>query len=125
MKEEIKVLLRRAEGFIDDAVNDLEKGRYDLAMVHIEQAMQLVIKAKLLEAKGVYEKTHNLKKLLEELAEVYKGEEIKKFLAENMEIVRLIGYAYIAGRYLVEEFEREEVEKALRVYEELRKIIWG
>ena len=125
MKEEVKVLLRRAEGFIDDAVNDLEKGRYDLAMVHIEQAMQLVIKAKLLEAKGVYEKTHNLKKLLEELSEVYKGEEIKKFLAENMEIVRLIGYAYIAGRYLVEEFEREEVEKALRVYEELRKIIWG
>ena len=90
MKKEIEILLKRAEGFADDALNDLEKSRFDLALVHIEQAMQLIIKAKLLDLKGYFEKTHSLRKLLEELAEIFKKEEIATFIEKYREILKII-----------------------------------
>ncbi len=124
MKKEIKLYLERADGFIDDAINDLKKGRYDLAMVHVELAIQLLIKAKLLDLKGFFEKTHHLRKLLKELAEIYKPEEIYNFLEKYRETLKIIEFSYIAGRYLMEEFEKEDVENALKVYEELRKLLW-
>lgn len=48
MRLEIEAFLRRAEGFVRDALEDLKRGDYDLAMYHIEQACQLVVKARLL-----------------------------------------------------------------------------
>ena len=39
-------------------------------MFNLEQAAQLLIKAKLLDIKGYYERTHSLRKLLLELREV-------------------------------------------------------
>ena len=47
MKREIEILLKRAEGFVKDALEDLKRDDYDLAMFHIEQACQLIVKAKL------------------------------------------------------------------------------
>jgi len=124
MKKEIELLLKRAEGFADDALNDLEKARFDLALVHIEQAMQLIIKAKLLDLKGHFEKTHSLRKLLEELAEIFKKEEITTFIEKYREILKIIEFSYIAGRYLMEEFEKADVKKAFEVYKELRSLLW-
>ncbi len=125
MKKEIEIMLKRAEGFVDDALHDFKKKRFDLALVHIEQAMQLTIKAKLLDLKGYFEKTHSLRKLLEELAEIWKTKEIKSFLEKYRETLKIIEFSYIAGRYLMEEFEKEDVEKALEVYKELRLLLWG
>ena len=124
MKKEIEILLKRAEGFADDALNDLEKSRFDLALVHIEQAMQLIIKAKLLDLKGYFEKTHSLRKLLEELAEIFKKEEIATFIEKYREILKIIEFSYIAGRYLMEEFEKADVKKAFEVYKELKSLLW-
>ncbi len=125
MKEEIEILLERAEGFVDDASNDLRKARFDLALVHIEQAMQLIIKAKLLDLKGYFEKTHSLRKLLQELAEIFKKEEITAFIEKHREMLKIIEFSYIAGRYSTEEFEKELAEKAFEVYKELRSLLWG
>ena len=124
MKREIEILLRRAESFIKDALVDLNREDYDLAMFHIEQASQPVIKAKLLDLTGYFEKTHSLRRLLKDLSSVTKNEDIENFIEENWSILRNLEFAYIASRYLPEEFRREEAEEGLEFYRKLRDLLW-
>jgi len=124
MKEEIRVLLRRAESFIKDSLEDLKREDFDLAMFHIEQACQLLIKAKLLELTGYFEKTHSLRRLLIDLSKIFKGKELEDFIKGNWQMLRNLEYAYITSRYLPEEFKKEEVEQALQFYEKLKKLLW-
>ena len=125
MKREIEILLKRAEGFVKDALEDLKRDDYDLAMFHIEQACQLIVKAKLLDLTGYFEKTHSLRKLLGDLSSVLKEGGIEKFVNENWNTLRNLEFACIASRYLPEEFKRDEVEEALRVYKKLWEILWS
>jgi len=125
MKREIEVLLKRAEGFIKDALEDVKREDYDLAMFHIEQACQLIIKAKFLELTGYFEKTHSLRQLLSSLSKIFKEREIKEFLEKNWNIFRDLEFAYISSRYLPEEFRKEDVEKALKLYENLKRLLWS
>ncbi len=124
MKRDVEVLLRRAEGFIKDALEDLKRGDYDLAMFHVEQASQLIVKAKLLDLTGYFEKTHSLRRLLKDLSTVMQSEELDDFVEENWSVLRNLEFAYIASRYLPEEFRKDEVEEALRVYKKLRETLW-
>ena len=124
MKGDVEVLLRRAEGFIKDALEDLKRGDYDLAMFHVEQASQLIVKAKLLDLTGYFEKTHSLRRLLKDLSTVMQSEELDDFVEENWSVLRNLEFAYIASRYLPEEFRKDEVEEALRVYKKLREMLW-
>lgn len=124
MKEEIKTLLRRADAFIKDALEDLKREDYDLAMFHIEQACLLIIKAKLLDLTGYFEKTHSLRRLLKDLSIVFEKEKIESFIEENWAALRNLEFAYIAARYLPEEFREEEVKEALELYEKLREMLW-
>ncbi len=124
MKEEIRNMLRRAEGFLRDARVDFEKGDYDLAMFHIEQACQLLIKAKLLDLVGYFEKTHSLRRLLRDLSKIYR-EELEEFIDKNWKILRDLEFSYIASRYLSEEFRKEDVERAFKLYEKLKVLLWS
>ncbi|ADC66534.1 HEPN domain protein [Ferroglobus placidus DSM 10642] len=121
MKEEVKVYLERSKKFERDAKFDFDNGDYDLAMFHIEQAMQLLIKAKLLDLKGYFERTHSLRKLLSELKDV---EGVEDFLKKYKIVLRNLERAYVTSRYYFEEFFREEVEEAFKALEELRRILW-
>ena len=123
MKKEVEILLKRAEGFLKDALEDLKRGDYDLAMFHIEQACQL--KAKILEIAGYYERTQSLRKLLSDLSTVFKKTEIEEFVSKNWTSLRNLEFAYITSRYLPEEFKKEEVEAALELYKKLRDILWN
>jgi HEPN domain-containing protein len=125
MKKEIEILLKRAEGFTKDALEDLKRGDYDLAMFHIEQACQLMLKAKLLELAGYYEIKCSLRKLLDDISTVFKKEEIEEFVSKNWTSLRNLEFAYITSRYLPEEFKKEEVEGALELYIKLREILWS
>ncbi len=124
MREEIKTLLRRFEKFLRNARYDYENGDYDLAMFHIEQAIQLMVKAKLLDLKSFYERTYELRRLILELSEIYSGEELKKFVEANEVVLRNLERAYVTSRYLYEEFFKEEVEEAFKAAECLRKLLW-
>ena len=125
MKENIRILLKRAESFIKDALENLKRGDYDLAMFHVEQACQLIIKAKLLDLTGYFERTHSLRRLLKDLSTIFKQEELEKFIDENWTILRNLEYAYIASRYLPEEFKKDEVDMALRFYKKLKNLLWS
>ena len=117
-------MLKRAESFFRDAKYDLENNDYDLAMFHIEQAVQQLIKAKLLDLKGSYERTLSLRKLLNDLSSLIKSDRIRDFIKENRKVLRDLERAYISSRYYYEEFFRDEVENAMKIYYELRDILW-
>ncbi|MCS7144061.1 MAG: HEPN domain-containing protein [Archaeoglobaceae archaeon] len=125
MKKEIEVFLRRADGFIKDAQEDLKREDYDLAMFHVEQACQLILKAKLLDLTGYFEKTHSLRRLIEELSEIFLHEKLMEFRRENWSVLRNLEFAYLSSRYYPEDFQKEEVEEALKVYKNLRDLLWG
>ena len=124
MKKETKIFLKRADSFIKDSLVDLERKDFDLAMFHIEQACQLIIKAKLLDLTGYFRKTHNLRELLKDLAKIFKKSEINKFIEERWNTLRNLEFSYISSRYLAEEFRKEEVESALDSYKKLKKLLW-
>lgn len=107
-----------------DARFDYENHDYDLAMFHIEQAVQLMVKAKLLEIEGCYG-MHAIRRLILELSEVYSEEELRKFIDENKTALRNLERAYITSRYLIEEFFKEEVDDAFRAAERLRLLLWS
>jgi HEPN domain-containing protein len=123
MKEEMEILLKRAEVFKRDAENDFKNKDFDICMFHLEQVAQLLIKAKLLEINGSFQRTH-LRTLLLELAESWKKEEIKKFIEENKEVLRDLERAYISSRYIYEEFFEKEVKRAFDVVEKLKEMLW-
>ena len=125
MKRDVEILLRRAESFIKDALEDLKRGDYDLAMFHIEQASQLVVKAKLLDLTGYFEKTHSLRKLIRDLSMVIKSKDLENFVEMNWNVLRNLEFAYIASRYLPEEFREEEVKEALKLYSKLKEMLWS
>ncbi len=123
--KEYEFLIRRAFRFESDAKSDYEKGFYDLALFHIEQAAQLLIKAKLFELLGEYPKTHDLIFLLEELKKVWKEKEneIEEFIKKNkVNLSRLIDI-YITARYHARDFYAEEVEEMLKLLENLKRIL--
>ena len=124
MKEIIKVFLRRARVFENDARNNFKNGDFDIAMFHLEQAAQLMVKAKLLDLKGSFQRTHSLRRLLSELSDLTGSDELKRFINMNKRILRDLERAYISSRYIYDEFFEEEVKEAFRVVNELRRILW-
>lgn len=123
MKEEIKILVRRARIFEENAKINFKNKDYDISMFHLEQAAQLLIKAKLLDIKGSFQMTHSLRRLLLELAEKWEKDKILNFIKENKKTLRNLERAYISSRYIYEEFFKDEVEKAFEVIEKLKKLL--
>jgi len=123
MKEEIKTFLKRSMKFERNAIWNLEQGDYDLAVFHVEQATQLLVKAKLLEIAGDFPKTHSIMALLELLYKITQDEKIDKFIKENkVKLARLVD-AYISSRYFIREFYKEEAVEALNLLRELKNIL--
>ena len=112
MKEEIKMYLERAEKFKKNAQFNFNNGDHDLAMFHIEQVCQLMIKAKLLDQKGYFERTLSLRKLLSEVIDV---EGVEEFLNKYKVVLRNLERAYITSRYY---FDLALSEKYLKEAEE-------
>ena len=96
-----------------------EKEEYGWGIFMLEQSLQLLLKAKILEFFPTFPKIHNLKMLIEILSE--KIPEIKNF-KERVEI-DLLNDAYVHARYEISEYGKESFEKCLRVVEELWKIL--
>jgi HEPN domain-containing protein len=124
VREEIELFLKRAEVFRRDAEFDFKNGDYDICMFHLEQGFQLLIKAKLLEVKGSYPRSHSLRRLLLELAESWNREGVVRFIGEYMTVLRDLERAYISARYFYEEFFEEEVKRAFQAYEKLKELLW-
>jgi len=69
-REQEERLIKRSSDFLETARYQISRGFYDLAVFGLEQALQLLLKARVL-AQGVdYPRTHSVRVLLEILSEL-------------------------------------------------------
>jgi len=120
---EVGKFKEKADAFLDTAIYNFEKGRYDLAAFNIEQAVQLYIKTKLLELLGEFPRTHSLVALLRELSRVFKEEEVERFRKENIGMLTKLSDVYITSRYYTREFYEEEVKELIEFAYKVRRLL--
>jgi len=121
--EEVGKFKEKADAFLDTAIYNFEKGRYDLAAFNIEQAVQLYIKTKLLELLGEFPRTHSLVTLLRELSRVFKEEEVERFRKENIGMLTKLSDVYITSRYYTREFYEEEVKELIEFAYKVKRLL--
>jgi len=119
-KSEVESLRKRFREYMETYQFHLSKNMYALAMFDLEQALQLYVKAKLLEEGVLYPKTHNVRRLLELLAEIRNDGTLKKMIKDYAVELKLLEEAYIASRYVATEFKKDEV---LRVEKVVNKVV--
>ena len=107
-------LIERATQFFRDAIYDAKCENFDIALVHLEQALQLLLKAKIYEKMGEFPVTHSLKILFRMLGE-------EKLVDEKREVINLLETAYLAGRYYNMDYEKEDFDIAFKFVKEVLK----
>ncbi len=120
--DEIQQLIRRSRMFLETARFQIDRGFYDLAAFSLEQALQLFLKAKLLEMGVDYPRTHSARRLLEMLSGILSGEareRVENLLRNYLMELGVLEDAYITSRYVVREYTRDEVERPAKVVEEV------
>ena len=120
MKELIEKLKKRAESFLKIAKISYKEKDYDISMFSLEQAVQLLLKAKILEFNVSFPKTHDIFELIEFLKKLNFKIKVEKY----KEIIEKLNITYISSRYLPTSFSEKEVKKALEFVEKLKKTLW-
>lgn len=122
--DEIRKLKERSRKFKDAAEFHFSRGDYDLAAFNLEQSLQLLLKAKLLEGGVEFPKIHGLRRLFLMLGEsIDKLEKFKKFEARYSLEFASLEDAYITARYFPREFKKEELERLKKFVEEVEKFV--
>ncbi len=122
-REEYELLLERSRRFYETALIQIDRGFYDLAAFSLEQSLQLLLKACLLQLGADYPRTHSIRKLLELVGEISGRREIEELLNQFSVELGALEDAYISSRYIARDYRREEVERLRRVVEEVKRIV--
>jgi len=122
MKEFCERLKERGERFLVDAELDFESKEYDVALFHVEQAVQLFLKAKIVSFGVEFPKVHEISKLLKILKEL--GVKGVEELTKNRKVVELLEFSYVSSRYLPVSFSKEDVKEAIEFAKRLKEILW-
>ena len=112
-------LIGRAIHFYRVSSYDASAGRYDIALFHLEQAVQLALKAYLLKTLGDFPKIHSLKDLID----VCENNCLRNLVDEKWYIVDVLEDAYIGGRYFIRRYNLREYEESRRFVEGVFKCI--
>lgn len=119
-------LRERAEKFLKNGEELLEKGEYDLSAFNLEQACQLILKYYIFKRIGDFPKTHYIKRLLKTLGSVYEREaEVQRLLDEEISVISNLEDSYIGARYLPATFDKKQVENMLNFIRKLRRFLEG
>lgn len=111
MDNQSQFLKKRAKEFWERAIEDLEKGRYNLCALDVEQAVQLWLKYLIFQKAGDFPKTHYFSKLIITLTEIYDSSLISNFYQANILQFTSLEDAYLTSRYLPKEFSKQEAEQ--------------
>jgi len=125
-REEAEHLYNRSSEFLETADFQLERGFYALTVFNAEQSLQLFLKAKLLEEGLTYPQTHGVRSLMELLSTITEektGKEVSKLLEHYLIELGSLEDAYIASRYLLREYKREEAKRLLQVVKEIHDVL--
>lgn len=114
----------RAEKFLANGRDLLEKGVFDLAAFSLEQYCQLILKYYLFKILGDFPKTHFLRELFYELGKAAKKKAaVGEFLEANIDVVANLENAYITSRYLPAIFMEKEVKNMLDFCQKLKNFL--
>ena len=92
----------------------LKDGKFNLAMFSLEQ---LGLKYYLSNLTGSFPKTHDVVELLKKVVELTNNAKLSQILSSEISTLDLLKQAYIASRYLPVNYDREAVERALKLVE--------
>jgi HEPN domain-containing protein len=96
----VEFLKERALQFLEMSKAAAERGFYELALFHAEQALQLYTKY-LIYKLGVFPTTRFLRDLLDKVLELYGAVcNLDDFLRRRPAVLALLEHAYITSRYL-------------------------
>ena len=118
-KEEVELFLKRAENFLDGAKERFQKEDWDLTCFMAEQSVQLFVKATILEKGGEIPKTHSIRKLFGLIYQLTKNEVFKY----DRKALIFLESAYLNSRYFSFKYEKEDAEEALKIAEEVKKLV--
>ena len=114
----VQRLKRRALRFLTDAKDDYAEGYYDVSAFHVEQSLQLYIKAVILEVFGKEYRGHGIRESLSYLSKLLKENGYSELATKVDEMVReyrdklvSVEDAYLDSRY--EDVEYDEGVKEL------------
>jgi len=113
--EEVSVLRRRSEEFLQQAEISLRSGAYDTAVFLAEISLQLYLKSVLLEAVGDYPRTHSVRALLSDIAKRFERKDVEDFMRVNRARLIALEDAYFTSRYSTSLFALEDAEDAARL----------
>ena len=116
MIEDIEFIKKRGQEFFEVALESFNKRRYNISILHIEQALQCFLKYLLGLRAGEWPKTHLLTLLLDEVIKIYKLKKFKKIYKDKILEIRELEDAYITSRYVNKEYKKEDIEKALETF---------
>lgn len=124
--EEAEVLRERANMFLENAGDLIERGVYDLAVFNLEQYCQLMLKYKLLVKTGSYPRTHSLSRLVEYLSAIDPRVRVLIEHSENLILLTKLEDAYIGARYLPRRYSELEARTLYRfVVEVFKRVVEG
>ena len=121
-KDEINTLIRRSRDFLRTAEFQIGNGMYDLAIFNLEQALQLFLKAKILEYGAQYPRTHSVRYLLRFLRDIVPNDKrqiVSELLDRYLFELGVLEDAYIGARYVPREYTKEEAERLIKVVNEI------
>ncbi|MFZ8801338.1 MAG: HEPN domain-containing protein [Candidatus Nanopusillus sp.] len=116
-------LKNNSTDFFKEGERNLNEGKYNLAMFHLEQALQLGLKYKLYELTGTYDKTHDIIILLNKVIELTKDNRLKEILDKEYVTLELIKQAYISSRYLPFTYDKKSVEKVYQIVKNILNVL--
>ena len=108
-------LKENAIDFFEEAKENLSKGKYNLAMFDLEQALQLSLKYTLYQLTGSFEKAYEIKRLLKQVIDLTKDKQLENIMRQEIVTIDILEQAYIAARYLPYKYDKSTVEKALNL----------
>lgn len=117
-------LVKRAQSFLENAKDLLQKGEYSLAAFNLEQTSQLYLKYYLFLKLKDFPKTHSLSELLLDIGEVYGDKQaVEKLRIKNASVIGDLEQAYISSRYLPVEFYFPQVKEMEKFVGKLIKFL--
>jgi len=122
-KDQIKLLKERAEKFYFYGIEAFKKGDFEISAFNFEQAAQLYLKYTLSLLIGDFPKTHELRRLMEEIIKVTQNKKLSKLLNEQQNVISDLEVAYLTSRYLPATFYKKQVENMKNFVDELKEIL--